>query len=261
MSFRRIVVACTLLVAPALFAHDFWIEPSTYRPAKGEEVVVSLRVGQHFMGDPVPRMSSSIIRFEAIGAKQEMPIDGDEGLAPAGLYELREDGETLLVYESRGTVAELTPEKFAQYVSEEGLEKRIGEPRGGKVRDNFSRCAKTLLRSGSSASKVWSRTIGLPLELIPEHDPYAMKEGSALGVKLLFRGAPLKDALIVAINRRNPGKPVRVWTDANGRAKLPLDRDGAWLVKAVHLLPAADRSRADYDSLWASLSFEIGEGR
>ena len=32
---------------------------------------------------------------------------------------------------------------------------------------------------------------------------------------------------------------------------------GVWLVKAVHMVPAPAASGADWESLWASLTFEV----
>ena len=39
-----------------------------------------------------------------------------------------------------------------------------------------------------------------------------------------------------------------------------LARKGVWLVKAVHMVPAPSRRDADWQSLWASLTFEIQAG-
>jgi len=36
-----------------------------------------------------------------------------------------------------------------------------------------------------------------------------------------------------------------------------LDRPGLWLIKAVHMVPAPEGSGAEWESLWASLTFEL----
>jgi hypothetical protein len=43
--------------------------------------------------------------------------------------------------------------------------------------------------------------------------------------------------------------------------RLPLRRRGMWLIKAVHMVPAAAGSRADWASYWASLTFELKDQR
>jgi uncharacterized GH25 family protein len=76
-------------------------------------------------------------------------------------------------------------------------------------------------------------------------------------VQLLYQGKPLADNLVIAFNRDRPMDKQRLQTDADGRARLRLSRPGAWLVTSVHLMPASLFSRADWESLWASLTFEV----
>ncbi|HEX5719080.1 MAG TPA: DUF4198 domain-containing protein, partial [Thermoanaerobaculia bacterium] len=103
-------------------------------------------------------------------------------------------------------------------------------------------------------SSGYDRELGLELELIPERDPYALKPGEALPVRLLYRGKPLDGALVVAI--APPDARVSART-AGGRVSLALDRPGLWLIKAVHMIPAPEGSGAEWESLWASLTFEL----
>ena len=48
--FGFLVSALWILMAPAQ-AHEFWIEPSSFRPTAGVAFDVDLRVGQEFRGD------------------------------------------------------------------------------------------------------------------------------------------------------------------------------------------------------------------
>jgi len=50
---------------------------------------------------------------------------------------------------------------------------------------------------------------------------------------------------------------LRARSDQNGRATFAIDEAGPWLVKAVHMVPAAAGSNADWESFWASLTFEM----
>src|SRR5829696_5190757 len=84
-------IAAVVLAAGELCAHDFWIEPSTFRPAPGATVAIGLRVGQNFVGDPVPRSSQLVERFVVRQGGSEQPITGLENIDPAGW--LRADGQ------------------------------------------------------------------------------------------------------------------------------------------------------------------------
>jgi hypothetical protein len=44
-------------------------------------------------------------------------------------------------------------------------------------------------------------------------------------------------------------------SDAGGRVTLPTREAGEWLVSVVHMEPCRERSVADWESTWASLTF------
>lgn len=261
MEARRLALIVLGFLAVPAVAHDFWIEPSSFRPAAGQRVAVRLRVGEDLQGDPVPRDPARIERFAEIGPAGEAAVRGVAGMDPAGWAMPAGPGLHWLVYDSRHASLELAGLKFDTYLGEEGLE-RIRELRHGSgestakegpVKEIFSRCAKSLLRVGEGSSG-YDRVLGLELELVPEKDPYTLKPGEALPVRLLYRGKPLDGALVVAL--ASPDDKVSART-SGGRVSLVLDRPGPWLVKAVHMVPAPAGSGADWESLWASLTFDL----
>ena len=255
---RSALTLLGLMLAGPAMAHDFWIEPSKFRPAPGERVAVRLRVGQNLKGDPVPRELGRIERFAAVGPAGEAEVRGVEGVDPAGWVSPAGPGLHWLVFDSNHASVEQAGPKFDSYLGEEGLE-RIRKLRkgAGPVKEIYSRCAKSLLRVGlrdEIPSSGYDRVLGLELELVPEKNPYALKPGEALPVRLLYHGKPLDGALVVGI--ASPGAKVSTRT-AGGRASLVLDRPGLWLIKVVHMVPAPEGSGAEWESLWASLTFEL----
>ncbi|MFL6200540.1 MAG: DUF4198 domain-containing protein [Thermoanaerobaculia bacterium] len=260
MKARRLALIVLGFVAAPALAHDFWIEPSSFRPAPGQRIAVRLRVGMQLKGDPVPRDSRQIERFADVGPAGETAVPGISGTDPAGWAAPAGPGLHWLVYDSKHSSLEQPGPKFDYYLGEEGLERIRPLRKGGgekPVKEIFSRCAKSLLRvglRGEEPSAGYDRPVGLELELIPEKDPYSLKPGEALPVRLLYKGKPLDGALVVAL--ASPGGKVSART-AGGRAALVLDRPGLWLVKAVHMVPAPKGSGADWESLWASLTFDL----
>ena len=249
------------LAGAELLAHDFWIQPSTFRPEVGSPVAIHIRVGEHFDGDPVPRDPAHIDRFVAVTASGETPVIGLPGKNPAGLTRISAPGLVVVAYSSHPTSVDLEAVKFEQYLREEGLE-RIVEARAKSgatskpVKEIYSRFAKTLIQAGPPAAGR-DRVVGMRLELTAVTNPYAMTAGQSLPLTLTYEGKPLAGALVVAINRAEPKPPVRARTDSAGRVSLLLPRGGAWLVKAVHMVPAPQASGADWESFWASVTFEL----
>ncbi|MBI2188692.1 MAG: DUF4198 domain-containing protein [Acidobacteria bacterium] len=259
---RLMLVPIVLTLARAsLSAHDVWIEPTTFAPRTGEIVGVRLRVGQDFLGDPLPRDPSLINEFIVEDPEGRKPVVGRPGADPAGLVRAAAPGLLVVGYRSNPSRIEQSHEKFTQYLKEEGLESIIalGARRGDArpVRELFARCAKSLISSGETDGSAGDRPLGFTLELVAERNPFAMNAGQELPVRLTYENRPLAGALVVAINRANPSEKLSARSDRDGRVRFRLPRAGAWLVKAVHMVEAPAASGADWASYWASLTFEL----
>jgi len=262
--FRQIArtFAVLFLCGAPLFAHDFWLEPSTFSPRLGQIVGVRLRVGQDLLGDPVARDPALVNRFIFEDAGGPKPLIGRDGADPAGLLRVADPGLLVIGYLSNPSPVELPAEKFNQYLKDEGLD-AIAELRARRNqsaaagRELFLRCAKSLVLSGPPSRAQADRQLGFTLELVAERNPYAIHAGEDLPVRLTYQNTPLAGALVTAINKMNPSEKQTARTSADGRVRFRLPRGGVWLIKAVHMIPAPAGSNADWKSFCASLTFEL----
>ncbi len=255
------VLAAVLFAAP-LSAHDFWIEPSSFRPAVGSTVALRLFVGPHFEGEPFPRVPQLVSKFVLVSASGEQPIPGGPGDDPAGTIRMAEPGLAIVGYRSLNYPVSLDAAKFEAYLKEEGLEKisTLRAKRGETARPGrevFSRCAKAILDVGGTGSTGFDRPLGFTLELVPERNPYALRPSDALPMRLLLDGKPLAGALVHAQLHGEPAAASSARTGRDGRARLRLSKAGLWMIKAVEMGPAPSGADADWQSLWASLTFEM----
>jgi uncharacterized GH25 family protein len=251
------LVLSTMLVTA--LAHDFWIEPASFSPQAGQILSVRLRVGQELMGDPVARDSSLVNQFVFENADGRKSLVGRDGSDPAGYLRVEGQGLTVIGYFSNPSTVDMPADKFNQYLKDEGLDgilalrarrKQMGEA----SHELFSRCAKSLVLAGSPGRAQGDRTLGFTLELVAEKNPYALRSGEELPVRLTYQGRALSGALVVAMNKMDPGQKLSARTDAEGRVRFRLPQGGMWLVKSVHMIPGA---KADWESYWASLTFEL----
>jgi uncharacterized GH25 family protein len=245
-----------------LMAHDMWIEPTAFLPEPGQIVAVKLRVGQNFAGEPLPRNPTLIRQFVLEDGSGRKPVIGRTGADPAGYLRVDRAGLLVLGYHSNPSQVELPAEKFNEYLREEGLDtitalRASRNQTGLAAHEMFSRCAKSLLLSGSPGREQDDRALGFTLELVAEQNPYSMRAGDELSLNLTYEQRPLAGALVVAMNRQNPPAKVCARSDADGRVRLRLSSGGMWLVKAVHMIPAPAGSDAEWASFWASLTFEL----
>ena len=261
--FHAVAVTFAALVGSAsLSAHDFWIEPTGFLADLGRVVGVKLRVGQDFHGDAVPRSDALIGDFVVVDAGGRRQVVGRDGSDPAGLLRVTSPGMMVIGYRSRPSPVTLPAEKFTEYLKEEGLDAVIAARARGQAsqregREIFSRAAKSLVRSGDVGPGSGDRALGFPIELVAEKNPYRMTSGQSLPVRLTYQNAPLAGALVVAFNQRHPYHKLSARSDRDGRATFMIDEPGPWLVKAVHMVPAPVGSNADWESFWASLTFEM----
>lgn len=250
-----------LASAPS-FAHDFWIEPSTFRPEPGATLTLALRVGEHFQGEPVPRNPDKLKQFILVGPNGTMPIAGEPGAEPAGRIRVGSTGVYVAGYRSHPSSIELEPAKFEAYLREEGLESILqarterGE-RDKPGRETYSRCAKAVLSVGAGTGEDPPPALGFTLELLPQRHPDKIKVNTELPVVLRYEGQPLRNATVTALNRDQPEVPFTGRTDASGTVSFVLHRPGPWLIKCVHMVRLPEGGEADWESLWASLTFDV----
>lgn len=258
----HLAVAAIALSGAPVSAHDMWIEPTTFSPEPDQMVGVRLRVGQDLLGDPLPRDASLINQFVFEDAAGRKPVVGRHGFDPAGFVRAAVPGLLVIGYNSNPSPVELAADKFNQYLREEGLDtvaalRARRNETGVSARELFSRCAKSLVLSGSPSEAQGDRPLGFTLELIAERNPYALRADEELPVRLTYENRPLAGALVVAMNRKNPSEKLAARTDNAGRVRFRLRPDGMWLIKAVHMVPAAAGADAEWASFWASLTFEL----
>src|SRR5215472_10309284 len=128
---RRLACAAALLLAAAgARAHDFWIEPSTFHPALGATVAVGLRVGQDFIGDPVPRASDYIASFSVRQNGADRDIGGTDRIDPAGFLRADASATAVISYASTGAYIELPPDAFEDYLRLYGLDDIVASRAG-----------------------------------------------------------------------------------------------------------------------------------
>ncbi|MEP0848720.1 MAG: DUF4198 domain-containing protein [Phycisphaerae bacterium] len=257
-----LAAAATLFSTRAAVGHEFWIEPSAYHVKPGEVVRVGLRVGDGFPGEPVPRDPGRIVKFVLAGPDGERPIAGVDGADPAGLLRVENSGLFVIGYRSARTPHELPGPAFETYLSDDGLE-HVSAARKARGqtdqpgREVFSRCAKALLRVGDGPATGFDRRLDFTLELVPRENPFALRPGDTLSVAVLHEGRLLQNALVVARCAGAADRTASARSDSSGIARFAISAPGRWLISAVHMVPAPPGVNADWESFWASLSFEL----
>jgi hypothetical protein len=191
-----------------------------------------------------------------------------EGDLPALTVTPTEPGLHAISYHSAPAFADYEDfETFVTYLAFEGLDdvvrlhKERGLPQAG-FSEAYIRNARALLQVGPADPTDLDRPTGMPLELVALQNPFVAGL-SALEVRLSWRGAPVPNRQIAVFHRVQgdvaAGDVTRslVTTNAEGRAAIPLDEGGFYLLNAVQMKPADGAEGVVWESHWATLTINV----
>lgn len=262
-------LALTLTLASAALAHDLYIMPSTFQPRPGERVALGFHVGDSFPRSEVAGRLNKLIQPKISWSGGSVPVENlrVEGTRDMGDAVVSGTGSLMATVATIPNLIELEPAKFLSYLQHEGLDEVIAwrashgeEKKPGKER--YSKYAKALLKSGAP-DVYFKQPSGLIIEIIPESDPYALKPGDELPIQVLFRGKPFAGLQIEASwAAGQEGKTMAAGrTGPDGRARIKLPAAGQWRLHTIRMERCSDAATADWESFWASLTFEMEAGK
>jgi uncharacterized GH25 family protein len=159
----------------------------------------------------------------------------------------------------------LKASEFNTYLADDGIPDVLAarKKKNELARDateRYSKHIKALIQVGNSRSGDFSTVLDYPAELVPLDNPYSLARGAALRVRALVDGKAVANQLVVAGGRTATGSRFReqkTRTNASGVARIQLAGKGQWYVKFIRMVPLTGTERIDYESKWATLTFEV----
>lgn len=258
------LLAATLLACwlhPAS-GHEFWLSPDKYAVESGESIAVELRVGMMMRGRHLAYRSNATRSFTIATSSQTQDAKVMEGDFPALTFTADEPGLHVVAYRSGDNqVGYDSWDEFREFLAEEGLDhiaqrhRDRGLPDRG-FKESYSRYAKALVQVGPVDEQSMDRASGAPLELVAVDNPYTPGIAS-MRVLLLGDGAPVAGRQIVVFRYDGQVSRSLVFTDEQGRATVPVDGGGQFLLNAVDLQPVTGSGDVAWHSHWASLTFGL----
>jgi uncharacterized GH25 family protein len=266
---RALAAVLFAAVAPFLHAHDFWLQPQEFWMDAPATTTFTLEVGHgpSRQRSPIPlRRIERLDTIAADGAIRDMRArlrlggDRDDGGIAFG-----SDGVYVLVLQTDDKAESHLPAiRFNDYLRAEGLTPAL-EIRERTQRidadgsENYRRVAKAIVRvgaAGSASDAQVTRPVGLPLEIVPERNPYATPRAGTLPVHVVYERRALAGALVKLTDLARDAEPFETrLTDADGRAEFTLPPAGAWLLNVVWTKPTPKGGNTEFETVFSSLSF------
>lgn len=259
--------AFLLVSAGVLAAHDMFLKPTRYFAPVNAEVRVRVLNGTF------TRSENSIARARLADASVVSPrgrtaIDTTEwsvrGDTSTFHVHTRQAGTYVIGASTRPSEIDLSADDFNLYLQDEGVPdvlaaRRAADELGKPVRERYSKHVKAFLQVGDARTSHFATVLGYPAEIVPLENPYAVKVGGTLRLRALVDGRPSPGQLVLYGGTAADGSGIEardVRADAEGVASIPVASAGIWYVKFIHMARSG-RDGADYESKWATITFEV----
>ena len=185
-------------------------------------------------------------------------------------FDTGDPGTYLIGVSTAARVFDLTAEEFNEYLVHDGIVDVIEQrTAAGKTNDDaterYSKHVKALVQVGDGRSGQWAHELGYPVEFMPLSNPYELGVGDELRVRFLRAGEPVANQLVYANYEDHHGhdeagehmEAVTTRTNTDGVATIPLSGTGRWYVRTIHMVETTSEADVDYESNWATLTFQV----
>ena len=266
-SFIATVASCVMALSTPVFAHDFWIAPESYVAEAGEALDIDIMIGHPTDRLAWPTNPHRIISFRSFGPNGISDRQSSvTGRSKDISIKFKAPGTHLLAIETTQAFSKLESDAFNAYLDEEGLtpiklhrvRNRLTEQAGTEV---YSRRGKSIIQIGkptSSDDALVTRPIGMTLEIVPTANSARLAESDSMTSQIFYRGQPQSGVTVGLVDLSGDlGLVNEQVSDKKGFVTFKKPSKGAWMQHAVWSDPMEDNNRADYDTIFSSLSFAV----
>ncbi len=271
---RHLAVAAAalgLLSAPAS-AHDFWIALDDFQPEADAALEADFMVGHGMDQSRWPSAAYRFVTLDLVGAEGRRALFPEIVTADSAtmVFETEAAGDYVLAMASTPAFIRLDADIFNSYIKDEGITPILAD-RTARLQmkkpgtELYSRRGKALVRVGEAGGTgdVFTRPVGLTLEITPLENPYAAGPGEEVPVEVTYLGAPVSGATIHIgrIDAALETEPAPLKTGSDGQAMFEVPAEGDWYLHVVWGEPAENLpGGADYQTIFSSLSMGFGTG-
>jgi uncharacterized GH25 family protein len=249
-------------------AHDMFLRPARFFVPENSDVVVQVLNGTFSKSEnSITRDRVQDISVVSPAGRTRMDTSAWSTAGDTSTFRVRTGtaGTYVLGASTRPNIIELKAADFNLYLKDDGIpdvlaaRRREGELRKS-ARERYSKHVKALVQVGDARAGDFGAVLGYPAELVPMENPYSLRVGGTLRVRTLVDGKPAGGQYVLYGGRTPSGARIAqlgIRSDANGVARVPLRQRGVWFVKFINMARLTGDPAADYESKWATLTYEV----
>lgn len=272
-----------------LSSHDMFLKMGTYFLEPNTDVTIELFNGTF------EKSENTIDRNRMIDAS--LIGNGTRTVVDTSLW--TESGETTILNFTTGEPGtwvaglstkakniELAATDFNNYLEHDGVldmieQRELDDTEGEDAIEKYSKHVKAIFQVGDQKTEDWKTELGYPIEFVPLQNPYEIKPGEQLEVKLLSKGQVLPHQLIYVgstqgshshshgedsdhVHDEDAGEghhhdATQLRTNTNGIVTMDITNEGLWYLRTIHMV-LSEEEGLTHESNWATLTFEVGHG-
>lgn len=265
---KILVASVALLFVIALSAHEFWLEPQKFICKRGEPIQIKFMVGENFEGETWNGNRAAVNSLKIYSEDFTDDLTdaiSDSTTGDSVRLQFFDEGEIMLTYQSNNKFIQLESSKFNEYLKEEGLDsvielRKSNNETDSSGKESYQRSVKTLILVGDNKNGESNMTTDLPVDIVPQNDPYSLKNKQELHLKIYFNQNPLANALVKLWHRdHNSTEKTEFTTNPNGEISVPITTKGKWMISTVVMQRQPADSFSQWQSYWGSLTWGYGK--
>ncbi len=256
-----------LVVTAIASAHDMFLRADRSIIPPQSDVLIRLLNGTFSQSE------NSIVRSRVrdasmVGPRARVPIDmstwTESGDTTTFHVRVGGPGTYAVGVSTTASVIALPADTFNMYLRDDGIpdilaQRRTRNELNKPAKERYHKHVKALLQVGDSLAKGFDAVFGYPAEIIPLANPYGLRAGATLRIRVLVDGKPVPNQYILFGGRDAKGGRIEqrnTRSTADGTARIPLTSAGDWYVKFINMTRVASDT-VDYESKWATLTFSV----
>ncbi len=254
----------TMFFAVQAHAQDYWLQPDKFFYKTDEECKISFKTGDNLKGQSWSLKKENIVRLEIDNLTASTDL---KGLAKTGEKEnliipVKKEGTQLIIMQTSDELITSEAAVFNAYLKDYGLDDVIAQRKKAGTSDNpatekYACFLKLMIQCGDTKDDTFKKVVGLPIEIVPDKNPFAVKIGDIMHFKILFHGKPLFGAEVKIWNHNgNLTTTQRIFTQQDGTIEMPVSNSGSWLLNVTKMV-AVNSGEVAWRSYRGSLLFGI----
>lgn len=266
---KRVAVLSLVLLlfsAAVAGAHDMFLKPTRYFAPVNSEVRVRLLNGTFTKSENSitrNRVADASVVTPTRRTQLDMSEWSDAGDTTTFHIHTRGAGTYVIGASTKPSVIALSADDFNLYLKDDGIPDVLeARQKAGELakpaKERYHKHVKSLVQVGDTRSEHYATVFGYPAEIVPMENPYALKSGQSLRVKTLVDGKPMGNQYVLygGLTPNDASiEPKSVRSDAEGVAIIPLVA-GTLYIKFINM-SRVQRDTVDYESKWATLTFQV----